>query len=90
MQVFSPEPILPAYTSRPDHVERALKTRYQDAMAILHPQGKELDLLIVILPDNNGSLYGKEVSYFFFFLFESLWYGEPLLQLKEIRPCSLC
>ncbi|KAJ8625613.1 hypothetical protein MRB53_034143 [Persea americana] len=56
--VFSPEPILPAYTSRPDHVERALKTRYQDAMAILHPQGKELDLLIVILPDNNGSLYG--------------------------------
>eukprot|EP00268_Persea_americana_P054733 TRINITY_DN629_c0_g1_i2.p1 TRINITY_DN629_c0_g1~~TRINITY_DN629_c0_g1_i2.p1 ORF type:complete len:1112 (-),score=207.79 TRINITY_DN629_c0_g1_i2:475-3810(-) len=55
---FAPIPILPPYNSRPDHVERALKTRYQDAMTILQPQGKELDLLIVILPDNNGSLYG--------------------------------
>lgn len=58
MQAFAPIPILPPYNSRPDHVERALKTRYQDAMTILQPQGKELDLLIVILPDNNGSLYG--------------------------------
>lgn len=77
MQVFSSEPILPAYTSRPDHVERALKSRYQEAMSILHPQAKELDLLIVILPDNNGSLYGKELfsffCFFFLFLFESLW-----------------
>ncbi|KAG6521806.1 hypothetical protein ZIOFF_018939 [Zingiber officinale] len=38
----------------PDHVERALSTRYHDAMTILQPQGKELDLLIVILPDNDG------------------------------------
>ncbi|KAI3901165.1 hypothetical protein MKW92_014097, partial [Papaver armeniacum] len=49
------EPILPPYTTRPDHVERALKTRYSEAMTKL--KGKELDLLIVILPDNNGSLY---------------------------------
>ncbi|XP_010270731.1 PREDICTED: protein argonaute 1-like isoform X2 [Nelumbo nucifera] len=55
---FNPEPILPPYSARPDQVERALKTRYHDAMAKLQPQGKELDLLIVILPDNNGSLYG--------------------------------
>ncbi|XP_058090486.1 protein argonaute 1-like [Magnolia sinica] len=55
---FTSEPILPPYTSRPDQVERALKTRYHDAMTILQPQCKELDLLIVILPDNNGSLYG--------------------------------
>ncbi|KAJ4962028.1 hypothetical protein NE237_021938 [Protea cynaroides] len=54
--VFNPEPILPSFSARPDQVERALKTRYHDAMTKL--QGKELDLLIVILPDNNGSLYG--------------------------------
>ena len=51
--------MLPPLTARPEHVERALKARYQDAMNILRPQGRELDLLIVILPDNNGSLYGN-------------------------------
>ncbi|XP_020250305.1 LOW QUALITY PROTEIN: protein argonaute 1B-like [Asparagus officinalis] len=55
---FSLEPVLPPLTARPDHVERALKARYHEAMTILHPQKKELDLLVVILPDNNGSLYG--------------------------------
>ncbi|KAG6523468.1 hypothetical protein ZIOFF_013326 [Zingiber officinale] len=55
---FSLDPVLHPLTARPDHVERALKARYHDAMSILQPQGKELDLLIVILPDNNGSLYG--------------------------------
>ncbi|KGN63969.1 protein argonaute 1 [Cucumis sativus] len=55
---FNPEPVLPPIFARPDHVEKALKTRYHDAMSILQPQGKELDLLIVVLPDNNGSLYG--------------------------------
>ncbi|ONM14918.1 argonaute1c [Zea mays] len=55
---FSLEPVLPPVTARPEHVERALKARYQDAMNILRPQGRELDLLIVILPDINGSLYG--------------------------------
>ena len=39
-------------------MERALKARYHDAMNASKPPGKELDLLIVILPDNNGSLYG--------------------------------
>ncbi|KAL5212258.1 hypothetical protein ABZP36_023105 [Zizania latifolia] len=55
---FSIDPVLPPLTSRPEHVERALKAHYQDAMNILKPKGKELDLLIAILPDNNGSLYG--------------------------------
>uniref|UniRef100_A0A0D9VJC7 Piwi domain-containing protein n=2 Tax=Leersia perrieri TaxID=77586 RepID=A0A0D9VJC7_9ORYZ len=55
---FSIEPVLPPVTARPENVERALKLRYQDAMNILKPQGGELDLLIAILPDNNGSLYG--------------------------------
>ncbi|KAF4404533.1 hypothetical protein G4B88_005919 [Cannabis sativa] len=55
---FNPEPVLPPVNGRPDQVEKVLKTRYHDAMSRLQPQGKELDLLIVILPDNNGSLYG--------------------------------
>ncbi|XP_075661024.1 protein argonaute 1 [Castanea sativa] len=55
---FNPEPVLPPLSARPDQVERVLKTRYHDAMTKVQPQGKELDLLIVILPDNNGSLYG--------------------------------
>ncbi|XP_065881060.1 protein argonaute 1 [Euphorbia lathyris] len=55
---FNPEPVLPPVSSRPEQVEKVLKTRYHDAMTKLQPHGKELDLLIVILPDNNGSLYG--------------------------------
>ncbi|KAK1683966.1 hypothetical protein QYE76_044814 [Lolium multiflorum] len=55
---FAPEPVLPSLTARPEHVEIALKAHYQDATNILKPQGRELELLIVILPDNNGSLYG--------------------------------
>ncbi|CAH9052994.1 unnamed protein product [Cuscuta europaea] len=54
--MFNPNPVLPATSARPDQVERALKAKYHDCMTKL--QGKELDLLIVILPDNNGSLYG--------------------------------
>ncbi|KAL2930556.1 Protein argonaute 1A [Bienertia sinuspersici] len=56
--VFNPDPVLPVMTARPDQVEKALKTRYHDAIAKLQTQKKEIDLLIVILPDNNGSLYG--------------------------------
>ena len=57
-QDFSKEPLLPPLCTRPEHVERALKAHYQDAMSALKPLGRELDLLIAILPDNNGSLYG--------------------------------
>ncbi|URD73428.1 hypothetical protein MUK42_25274 [Musa troglodytarum] len=55
---FAQEPVLPPLSARPEQVERALKSCYNDAMNILQPLGKELDLLIVILPDNNGPLYG--------------------------------
>ncbi|KAM3245693.1 hypothetical protein ACQJBY_056810 [Aegilops geniculata] len=55
---FALEPVLPPMSARPDQVERALKARYHEAMNILGPQRRELDLLIGILPDNNGSLYG--------------------------------
>ncbi|KAM1398477.1 hypothetical protein ACFX2I_015928 [Malus domestica] len=55
---FNPESVLPPTSARPDQAEKALKTRYHDAMTKLRPQNKELDLLVVILPDNNGNLYG--------------------------------
>ncbi|CAA0826626.1 Protein argonaute 1 [Striga hermonthica] len=55
---FNPDPVLPVLSGRPDQVERVLKARFHEVMTKLRPQGKELDLLIVVLPDNNGSLYG--------------------------------
>nr|QDM36924.1 argonaute 1b [Nicotiana benthamiana] len=55
---FNPNPVLPPSSARPDQVERVLKTRFHDAMTKLQLHGRELDLLVVILPDNNGSLYG--------------------------------
>ncbi|PKU67875.1 protein argonaute 1A-like [Dendrobium catenatum] len=55
---FTLEPVIRLSSARPNQVERALKALYNDAMTILRQQHKELDLLIVILPENNGSLYG--------------------------------
>ncbi|KAM3207425.1 hypothetical protein ACQJBY_062575 [Aegilops geniculata] len=55
---FRGDPVLPVVNARPKYVESALKKHHKRVMKILRPQGKELDLLIVILPDNNGTLYG--------------------------------
>ena len=54
--VFNPEPVISIHRARPDQVERALKTLYKEVTNKL--KGKELELLVVIFPDNNGSLYG--------------------------------
>ncbi|CAI9778877.1 unnamed protein product [Fraxinus pennsylvanica] len=53
---FNPEPVVPIYPARPEQVEKALKQVYHSCMNKLN--GKELDLVLAILPDNNGSLYG--------------------------------
>ncbi|XP_057475261.1 protein argonaute 10-like [Actinidia eriantha] len=53
---FNPEPVIPIYTAKPEQVEKALKHVYHASMNKL--KGKELELLLAILPDNNGSLYG--------------------------------
>ncbi|XXG76760.1 hypothetical protein AAC387_Pa08g1049 [Persea americana] len=53
---FNPEPVIPIYAARPELVEKALKHVYHSSMNKI--KGKELELLIAILPDNNGSLYG--------------------------------
>lgn len=53
---FNQDPVIPIYSARPDQVKKALKYVYHAASNKL--EGKELELLIAILPDNNGSLYG--------------------------------
>uniref|UniRef100_A0A7N0TFJ1 Uncharacterized protein n=1 Tax=Kalanchoe fedtschenkoi TaxID=63787 RepID=A0A7N0TFJ1_KALFE len=53
---FNSEPVIPIYNARPEQVEKALKHVYHASMNKL--KGKELELLLAILPDNNGSLYG--------------------------------
>ncbi|XP_031493653.1 protein argonaute 10-like [Nymphaea colorata] len=53
---FNPESVIPIYTARPEQVEKALKHVYNASMCKL--KGKELELLVAILPNNNGSLYG--------------------------------
>lgn len=52
--------MIPIYSARPDQVEKALKHVYHSAMN--KTKGKELELLLAILPDNNGSLYGMITS----------------------------
>lgn len=47
---------MPIHMARQDHVERALKQVFRDAQT--RTKGKDLELLVVILPDNNGALYG--------------------------------
>ncbi|KAJ7570729.1 hypothetical protein O6H91_01G133100 [Diphasiastrum complanatum] len=54
--LFDLEPIVPIQSARPEQVERALKALYREVEDRI--RGTELDLLVVILPDNNGALYG--------------------------------
>jgi eukaryotic translation initiation factor 2C len=53
---FNLQPVQPPFKGRPDQVERVLKAQYHAALTQINRA--ELDLLVVILPDNNGSLYG--------------------------------
>ncbi|XP_022144917.1 protein argonaute PNH1-like isoform X2 [Momordica charantia] len=53
---FNPDPAVPIYSARPDQVKKALKFVYSSVYN--KHEGKELELLIAILPDSNGSLYG--------------------------------
>ena len=56
LQEFNPDPVIPIYSAKPEHVEKALRHVYHISMNRL--KGSELELLLIILPDNNGSLYG--------------------------------
>jgi eukaryotic translation initiation factor 2C len=59
-QIFKQEPAIPIHSARPDQVERALKMVFKDFQE--RCKGHDLELLVVILPDNNGTLYGKYFS----------------------------
>jgi eukaryotic translation initiation factor 2C len=48
---------LPIFTARPDQVEDGIGICYQEAQKELRDQ--KIDLLLAILPDENGSLYGN-------------------------------
>jgi len=54
---FNTEPAIPIYSGRPDQAVHALKHVCKAALDKL--KGKELELLLIILPDNNGPLYGN-------------------------------
>ncbi|CAL8073750.1 unnamed protein product [Prunus armeniaca] len=58
---FNPEPVIPIYNARPEQVEKALKHVYHASMN--KTKGKDLELLLAILPDNNGSLYGMPLCW---------------------------
>lgn len=51
---------LPIFPATPDHVEADLRVRYQEARNML--RGQKIDLLLAILPDRNGSLYGNNIK----------------------------
>lgn len=51
---------LPVYLARPEQVEADLRMCYQDARNKL--RGHKIDLLLAILPEKNGSLYGNTSS----------------------------
>ncbi|KAI5080699.1 hypothetical protein GOP47_0003882 [Adiantum capillus-veneris] len=53
---FRQEPAINIHSARPDQVERALKLLFKDFQQ--NVRGRDLELLVVILPDNNGTLYG--------------------------------
>jgi eukaryotic translation initiation factor 2C len=53
---FRGEPIVPVQSVRPEHAERALSHLCEDVKK--RTKDKGLDLLVAILPDSNGSLYG--------------------------------
>ncbi|KAL3702460.1 hypothetical protein R1sor_020482 [Riccia sorocarpa] len=53
---FAPDMIIPIAMARPDQVDRTLKQVFREVQT--RTKGKDLELLVVILPDNNGALYG--------------------------------
>ncbi|RVW54413.1 Protein argonaute MEL1 [Vitis vinifera] len=59
--VFNPNPLLPIQSAHPNQIEKALVDVHKQSMAKLASMGqngKQLQLLIIILPDVTGS-YGK-------------------------------
>lgn len=62
LQVFNLEPILPPKKALPGRVDTSLEELHKAAVEKLKALKKDLDLLIAILPNDNGSLYGMRFS----------------------------
>ncbi|KAL0534162.1 hypothetical protein IC582_028446 [Cucumis melo] len=56
--VFNPTPLFPVRTAHANQIDGALRDIHSHSLKSLGPQGKSLQLLIIILPDISGS-YGK-------------------------------
>ncbi|KAK9279006.1 hypothetical protein L1049_012681 [Liquidambar formosana] len=56
--VFNPSPLLPIQSAHPSQIEKALLDIHSQSTAKLGLKGKQLQMLIVILPDVTGS-YGE-------------------------------
>ncbi|KAK9279607.1 hypothetical protein L1049_013286 [Liquidambar formosana] len=56
--VFNPSPLLPIQSAHPNQIEKALSDIHSQSTAKLRLKGKQLQMLIVILPDVTGS-YGE-------------------------------
>lgn len=64
-QVFNPNPLLPIQSAHPNQIEKALVDVHKQSMAKLASMGqngKQLQLLIIILPDVTGS-YGEWLTH---------------------------
>ncbi|KAF8389624.1 hypothetical protein HHK36_024143 [Tetracentron sinense] len=58
---FNPKPILELCNVHPEQVDTALKALHNKAKTFLKPYNRKFDLLIVVLPDKNGFLYGTDL-----------------------------
>ncbi len=83
LQDFQSEPFVPVRSARPEHSDRALLQLCEEVKQ--RTEGKGLDLLIAILPDNNGPLYGMSVS--------GVWFWcrcRTVLPISNDWPTLLC
>lgn len=66
-QQINGRPCVDVGQARPDNLEAALRNTHRQSSQMLAQQGvtRQLDLLIVVLPDANASVfYGKQVKWF--------------------------
>lgn len=79
---FNLDPVIPIYNAKPEQVEKALKHVYH--VSSNKTKGKELELLLVILPDNNGSLYGKPNSSKY--MYNIVWKMKMKITILQLSP----
>lgn len=76
VQVFEMNPVIPIQGARPEQCDNAISHICEQAKRKIGDKG--LDLLIAILADSNGSLYGKVAV--------ALLWCEAVFE-KKVFPC---